>query len=270
MKFTQRIKALLLATFFAVFFITGCSLFETSLSGFGKIEFRIDEKTAFRSLTEEEKEGLYVEIKLKGGYTAKETLFLAEETKAVFEEIPIGTKLYAEASAYKIENDERIIFYTGKSEEITIQEGENPISLKMRKAEVEEPEAEAGEAEPVEAEEAPESEPETSLEEITVTITIEESSDITVTVDKDETDIDKGIIVYTFTAEEGYDSYTWKLDGEEVYPTVANIFKFSTQGWITGTYDISLITKKVIVEATEESPAEYEYYSYEAHLAVEK
>ena len=106
---------------------------------------------------------------------------------------------------------------------------------------------------------------------ISVTITVEESSDISVTIDKDETDSDKGIIIYNFTAEEGYESYTWKLDGEEVTATssVQNTFQFSTQNRAAGTYDISLIAKKVIVEATEDTPAQYEYYSYEAHITVE-
>ena len=322
-----------------------------------------------------------------------------------FTDIPAETKVYAEATAYKIENDGKQILYTGRSEEITIQEGENSLSLVMKKTESVEPSEPEEPSEPTEPEEPSEPEPtepsepeepaepvdptepsepeepseltepeptepepvepsepvdpaepesieytitfvldggqweegftapasctegeklaepeepakassetssyvfegwytsadegetlsetpydfdspvtaeltlyakwkEVPVTEISATISVEESSDINVTIDKDETDIDNEIIIYTFTADEGYESYTWKLDGEEVTATssVQNTFQFSTQNRAAGTYDISLIVKKVIMEATEDTPAQYGYYSYEAHITVE-
>ena len=343
MKFTRKMKALLFTLSSALLFITGCSLFENS--GAGRITFRIDGETAdkiahesqsraaARTLTAEEMEGLCFEIELKGDYAAKKTLPVTEGATAVFDDIPVGISLYAEGSAYRVTDGEKAIFYTGKSKEITIQEGENSLSLVMKKTEPIEPEPteytitfelnggqwEEGFTAPLSCEEgkslAEPEEPtrassetasyvfegwytsadegetlsetpydfdspvtaeltlyakwkEVPVTEISATISVEESSDISVAVYKDETDIDKGIIIYTFTAEEGYESYTWKLDGEETY-TSENIFTFNTRGAAAGTYDISLIVKKVIVEATGDTPAQYEYYSYEAHITVE-
>jgi len=341
-------KALLFTLSSALLFITGCSLFENS--GAGRITFRIDGETAdkiahesqsraaARTLTAEEMEGLCFEIELKGDYAAKKTLPLTEGATAVFDDIPVGTSLYAEGSAYRVTDGEKAIFYTGKSKEITIQEGENSLSLVMKKTEPIEPEPvepepteytitfvldggqwEEGFTAPLSCEEgkslAEPEEPtrassetasyvfegwytsadggetlsetpydfdspvtaeltlyakwkEVPVTEISATISVEESSDISVTIDKDETDSDKGIIIYKFTAEEGYESYVWKLDGEETY-TSENIFTFNTRGATAGTYDISLIVKKVVVEATGDTPAQYEYYSYEAHITVE-
>ena len=260
MKKIIRFAALLAAAFLTA----GCSLLESDSSG--SVTFRIDGATAeilrhaqndksrhaelvsaSRSLTAEDvstgstTEGLYFDIALKGDYTAKQTLPVTEGATAVFDDIPVGARVYAEATAYKIENDEKQILYTGKSDEITVREGKNTLSLAMKKV---------------------------TAVKVSVTITVEESSDISVKIDKDETNIDKGIIIYTFTADEGYESYTWKLDGEETY-TSENIFTFNTRGATAGTYDISLIAKKLVVEATEESSAQYEYYSYEAHITVE-
>ncbi len=343
MKFTRKMKALLFTLSSALLFITGCSLFENS--GTGRITFRIDGETAdkiaqesqsraaARTLTAEEMEGLCFEIELKGDYAAKKTLPVTEGATAVFDDLPVGISLYAEGSAYRGTDGEKVILYTGRSEEITIHEGENSLSLVMKKIESTEPEPteytitfelnggqwEEGYTAPLSCEEgkslAEPEEPtrassetasyvfegwytsadggetlsetpydfdspvtaeltlyakwkEVPVTEISATITVEESSDISVTVDEDETDIDKGIIIYTFTAEEGYESYTWKLDGEETY-TSENIFTFNTRGATAGTYDISLIVKKVVVEATGDTPAQYEYYSYEAHITVE-
>ena len=367
MKFMQKVKSLFVLL--AVIFSVSCSLLDGGKEA--SVTFTIDKATASkiagaassrstaRALTAGEMEGLFFDIELKGGYAAKETLPVTEGASVTFTDIPAETKVYAEATAYKIENDEKQILYTGRSEEITIQEGENSLSLVMRKYEPVEPEdptePEPTEPKPTEPEDPVEPTEPTEPTEYTITFVLDggqwkegytapasctegeklaepeepskassetssyvfegwytsadggetlsdtpydfdspvtteltlyakwkevpfasvsavievgESSDISVAVEKDETNIDKGIIIYTFTAEEGYESYTWKLDGEETY-TSENIFTFNTRGATAGTYDISLIVKKVVVEATEESPAQYEYYSYEAHITVE-
>ncbi|MBQ9205138.1 MAG: InlB B-repeat-containing protein [Treponema sp.] len=348
---SNSIKSAIAVILAAAVFIAGCSLFENS--GAGRITFSIDGETAdkiflasqsraaARTLTAEEMEGLYFEIDLKGDYTAKKTLPVMEGATAVFDDIPVGISLYAEGSAYRVTDGEKVILYTGRSEEITIQEGKNSLSLVMKKTEPAEPEPvepepteytitfvldggqwEEGYTAPAsctegeklaEPEEPSRASSETAsyffegwytsadggetlsetpydfdspvtaeltlyakwkevpVTEISATITVEESGDISVTVEKDETNIDKGIIIYYFTADEGYESYTWKLDGEEVTATssVQNTFQFETRGKAAGTYDISLIAKKVLVEATEDTPAQYEYYSYEAHITVE-
>ena len=345
----QKAKSLFILL--AVIFSTSCSLFERDNAA--SVSFSIDRATAgkiaeaasarsvARNLAAEEMEGLFLDIELKGGHVAGKTIPVTEGATAVFDDIPVGISLYAEGSAYRVTDGEKAIFYTGKSKEIKIQEGENSLSLEMKKTEPIEPEPvepepteytitfelnggqwEEGFTAPLSCEEgkslAEPEEPtrassetasyvfegwytsadggetlsetpydfdspvtaeltlyakwkEVPVTEISATISVEESSDISVTIEPDETDIDKGIIIYNFTAEEGYESYTWKLDGEDVTATssVPHTFQFSTQNRAAGTYDISLIVKKVVVEATEDTPAQYEYYSYEAHITVE-
>ena len=347
--FTRKIKALL-ELCFTVLFITGCSLLENG--GSGSITFRIDgniaDRTALsaRELTTDESEGLLIEISLKGGHEDSEIIQFKDGASTTFGGIPVGCRLYIEATAYRESDGEK--FYTGKSAETTIHQGENRVELTMKKIKADEP------VDPTEPEEPSEPEPteytitfvldcgqwkegytapasctegeklaepeepakassetssyffegwytsadggetlsdsaydfetpvtqdltlyakwkEVPVTEISATISVEESSDISVTIEPDETNIDKGIIIYTFTADEGYESYTWKLDGEDVTATssVQNTFTFNTRGAAAGTYDISLIAKKVVVEATEDTPAQYEYYSYEAHITVE-
>ena len=87
-------------------------------------------------------DGLFFDIALKGGYSASKTLAVAEGAAATFSDIPVGTTLYAEGEAYRTEDGEKVILYTGKSEKITIQEGVNTLSLKMQKVKQDEPAAE--------------------------------------------------------------------------------------------------------------------------------
>lgn len=98
-----------------------------------------------------------------------------------------------------------------------------------------------------------------------VVINVDEESDISVETQKDETD------TYTFTADEGYESYVWKVDGIEQSATSdsdQNKLKFYVQKSTPGVYDISLIAKKLITESTEATAATYEYYSWNAQITV--
>ena len=95
-------------------------------------------RSVSRSLSPEIMDGLYLEISLNGGYNETKTVPVEENTVVKFENIPVGINLYAEASAYKTENGQKIVFYEGKSENVTIRAGENSISLAMRKTDDEE------------------------------------------------------------------------------------------------------------------------------------
>ena len=145
MRFTRKMKALLFTLSSALLFITGCSLLESD-SG-GSVTFRIDGVTAeilrhaqndksrhaelvsaSRSLTAEDvstgstTEGLYFDIALKGGYTASQTLPVTDGATATFDDIPVGTTLWAEGEAYRTEDGEKVILYTGTSEKITVRD----------------------------------------------------------------------------------------------------------------------------------------------------
>lgn len=76
--------------------------------------------------------GLFLDVALKGGFLAQQTAPLLDNgTSISFEEIPEGVSVFAEASAYEKVGDEKNILYTGKSESVIINEGENIISLVM-------------------------------------------------------------------------------------------------------------------------------------------
>lgn len=73
-----------------------------------------------------------MDVALKGGFLAQQTAPLLDNgTSISFEEIPEGVSVFAEASAYEKVGDEKNILYTGKSESVIINEGENIISLVM-------------------------------------------------------------------------------------------------------------------------------------------
>jgi len=75
---------------------------------------------------------LFLDVALKGGFLAQQTAPLLDNgTSISFEEIPEGVSVFAEASAYEKVGDEKNILYTGKSESVIINEGENIISLVM-------------------------------------------------------------------------------------------------------------------------------------------
>ena len=154
MKQLTRLAALIVG---AALFMTGCPLLESDSSG--SLTFRVTGEMAAkiageassrsaRSLSAEDvstgstTEGLYLDIALKGGYSASKTIAVAKGAAATFSDIPVGTTLYAEGEAYRTEDGEKVILYTGKSEKITIQEGVNTLSLKMQKVKQEEPAAE--------------------------------------------------------------------------------------------------------------------------------
>lgn len=50
----------------------------------------------------------------------------------MFEEIPVGTSVYAEAQAFESIDGNKNVLYTGKSGEITIEEGENALALVLK------------------------------------------------------------------------------------------------------------------------------------------
>ena len=94
----------------------------------------LPETDSFSSRAVPVSEGLYVDISLKGGFEASQTIPIFDGATAVFAGIPVGTELYAETSVYKPNKNKRIAFYTGTSEKITIHEGENQLDITLEKA----------------------------------------------------------------------------------------------------------------------------------------
>ena len=72
---------------------------------------------------------LFLTVELKGAYIDKKTVAIEEGLMVLFEEIPVGTVVKAEGTAFRKENDKNIILYKGETDEITIAEDENALAL---------------------------------------------------------------------------------------------------------------------------------------------
>lgn len=131
------LSVLIVFTLFAVF---SCSMFDldsstssVSFSFSGEFIRNIKSGVSSRSADNEiNTENLYAEISLLGSYTDTKTAVLSEGTTITFQEIPVDSKIYAKAEVYELTDGEKTIFYEGKSEEITVKDGENTLVLKMR------------------------------------------------------------------------------------------------------------------------------------------
>ena len=155
MIFWQRIKFSLILV--SLLFLWGCSLGD---DGGGSVTFRVTGEMAqkiagaahsrsavsanspnaqARSLSAEDAEGLFIDILLKGGFSAARTIPAKEGATAEFDDIPVGKTLYAEAVAYRLGGDtgwERTVFYMGKSSSIRIRPGKNTLPLMMQVAQM--------------------------------------------------------------------------------------------------------------------------------------
>ena len=86
---------------------------------------------------------------------------------------------------------------------------------------------------------------EKTVSQFSITISVSSTSDIKVTSSTPETSDS----IRIFTADQGYDSYTWKID-DEIYSatggaySTTNILTVETTGWEVGTYDVTLIATK--------------------------
>ena len=77
--------------------------------------------------------GYLLNVELKGTFTETRTAEITEDgTSITFENIPEGSRIYAEASIYTNDNPDTIL-YSGKSETISIAKGDNTLALVMSK-----------------------------------------------------------------------------------------------------------------------------------------
>ena len=101
----------------------------------GKLVFGQSGGVSSRAVSDElDTENLYVEISLLGSYSATKTVALSAGATITFSEVPVDSRIYAKAEVYELEDEEKEILYTGESEEISVAEGENTLTLKMKKA----------------------------------------------------------------------------------------------------------------------------------------
>ena len=156
-----------------------------------------------------ESDGVFIEIALSGSFSQTKTVPLTASTTVTFSKIPVGAKIQAKAEAYKTSGDEeKTLLYTGESEEITVAEGGNTLTLKMKKVASEFEESKSEESEPEESKsEEPESEEPAAEEEVTYTVTFNAMEHGTVTANT-ETATAGETITLTATADSEYASYT--------------------------------------------------------------
>ena len=79
-------------------------------------------------------ENLYIDISLKGEHEETKSFVVKEGESVTFEEIPVGTEIYAEAFAYlKTEDNEKQPLYRGTSERLKVTNGDNKLSLSLKR-----------------------------------------------------------------------------------------------------------------------------------------
>lgn len=142
------------AAFFAAFFAV--SLLLTSCSHAGSedcasLRFVMDESivqkisaeadvrncpSSSRSISAEEMDGLFFEVNLRGAGKRTKTVPVAKNAEIRFENIPVGSVLYAEAVAYSVDDGKKTVLYEGKSDSVRIEGGENFLAISLRKVSI--------------------------------------------------------------------------------------------------------------------------------------
>ena len=74
----------------------------------------------------------FLEVSLLGDYTATQTVSIKDASTIIFEEVPLEAEIYAEVFIYRINAlNKRYDKYSGKSESIIVQEGDNVLTVKL-------------------------------------------------------------------------------------------------------------------------------------------
>lgn len=73
-------------------------------------------------------------VTLDGDYKSSRTTKFTDSATLVFEEIPLGSKIFARAEIYLLEENKKTLKYSGVSEPLTVQEEENILSILMKEA----------------------------------------------------------------------------------------------------------------------------------------
>ena len=113
---------------FVLLILTSCSFVDFE-SGTGSVTFSLA-RAAVSSVTEEA--DYTIDIELKGDYTEKASVLIADGASITFDGIEVGKAVYAEASVYKTSDSKKTPIYAGKSETITIKDGSNALALNLK------------------------------------------------------------------------------------------------------------------------------------------
>ena len=119
---------------FACFFC-GCSFFNLKEKS-GTVVFSINSENYAKIIRSESSSvpaTLFCDIELKGDYSETKTISITKDARVKFQSIPIGTELYAEITAYYVENNKKVIVYSGTSATIRITSGENQLDVTLKK-----------------------------------------------------------------------------------------------------------------------------------------
>ncbi len=140
MKALKRIQSLTILGLFLVF--TSCSLLTGKDGANTRVTLRIGSDLYHRLSSRaaeitgsEEGGGFEIDVEIKGDYSDKKSATISENgAQIIFTDIPEGAKIYAEGKIFKDAYGRKIMLYNGKSEEITIEEGdENFLELLLKK-----------------------------------------------------------------------------------------------------------------------------------------
>ena len=115
-----------------LFLFASCSFLNLS-ENTSSVTLKLPGRTA--RIADGEYEDLLIDLSLKGDSKQSQTIPWTSEASVTFERIKTGSKIYIEAQAYINEPglEEKIILYTGSSDEIKVTPGENNISLSLKK-----------------------------------------------------------------------------------------------------------------------------------------
>ena len=142
----MKIKKFLFAvtSLFMTAYFSGCFFLEDVNTGGGIVSFCVDgamelaiaSENAARSATRDvisatSSNSLYVEVSLLGGFFATATIPARSGQTATFTDIPVGTSLYAQVTAYRLDGTEKTELLYGRSETIIIEAGENAITIPL-------------------------------------------------------------------------------------------------------------------------------------------
>ena len=117
------------------FFSCGCSFFNKQNLN-GSVVFSINQEICEQILYSEATnaaDSVFLDIELKGDYNVSKTVPLDKTVEVKFDSIQPGSEVFVEACAYRLEYDKKLILYSGKSEPVKIEAGENKIALILTK-----------------------------------------------------------------------------------------------------------------------------------------
>ena len=137
----------LLAALMLTFTFAACSFFEKPATGGSKISIALDKAAVARIRStsasiaraiDNTSGDYYFTVSLQGDYQDEQTVPVTEEAKITFKAVPVGKTISDQAQVYlaytgEDGNEVKEYLYTGTSEELTVAEGENPLTINLQK-----------------------------------------------------------------------------------------------------------------------------------------